>query len=189
MRLNFKLRITLFREKCQQRRMRPGADCRGRWQMDQQDFPQGAWNLVSSNQKTYFNSSKIIGGRGSFAEVPLLMLEPQNLWCFCKSWIFSQFIRFILVHFKGVLISCWAERVWAFHGKLWGAIIHWGIQEWCSETSKRPETSNSGSEEVDIIKLANLLEFVWTSGQVRGHMTFAQDALLADMRNRISLAP
>ena len=46
------------------------------------------------------------------------------------------------------------------------------------------ETSNSGSKEVDIIKLADLLEFVWTSGQVRGHMTFAQDALLSDMRNR-----
>ena len=46
----------------------------------------------------------------------------------------------------------------------------------------RHETSDSGSEEVHIIKLADILEFVWTSGQVR--LTFAQDALLSDMRNR-----
>ena len=46
----------------------------------------------------------------------------------------------------------------------------------------RHETSANGSEEGDIIKLADILEFVWTSGQVR--LTFAQDALLSDMRNR-----
>ena len=50
----------------------------------------------------------------------------------------------------------------------------------------RHEASANGSEEVDIIKLAEILEFVWTSGQVR--LTFAQHALLSDMRNRFPVS-
>ena len=50
----------------------------------------------------------------------------------------------------------------------------------------RHETSANGSEEGDIIKLAEILEFVWTSGQVR--LTFAQHALLSDMRNRFPVS-
>ena len=40
----------------------------------------------------------------------------------------------------------------------------------------------SGSKEESITKLADLLEFVWTSGEARDCLTFAQEAVLSDMR-------
>ena len=46
----------------------------------------------------------------------------------------------------------------------------------------QPPTRNSGSKEESIVKLADLLEFVWTSGEVRDCLTFAQEAVLSDMR-------
>ena len=49
--------------------------------------------------------------------------------------------------------------------------------------------SSRRSKQEDVIKLADLLESVWTSGRVRGYLTFAQDALLVRMRNRLSPAP
>ena len=45
------------------------------------------------------------------------------------------------------------------------------------------------SKEEDVVKMADLLELVWTSGQVRAYLTFAQDALLARMRDRLSHKP
>ena len=46
----------------------------------------------------------------------------------------------------------------------------------------QPPTRNSGSKEESITKLADLLEFVWTSGEVKLRLTFAQEAVLSDMR-------
>ena len=52
-------------------------------------------------------------------------------------------------------------------------------------------TDSSGiSEEKDVFRLADLLEFVWTSaGKVEQYLTFAQEALLVRMRQRLSDAP
>ena len=51
------------------------------------------------------------------------------------------------------------------------------------------DDSGSRSREEDVLKLADLLESVWTSGQDRKYLTFAQDALLVRMRNRLPHAP
>ena len=47
----------------------------------------------------------------------------------------------------------------------------------------RPEINNIRSKVENIVKLADLLEFVWTSGEVISCLTFTEEAVLSDMRN------